>query len=216
MNNWIMNRLEAMGNWVFALAYVNVLWLLFTLAGAVVFTITPATVAMMTCIRRWKEDPSYTIRFDEYRKLFKSEFREASRLNLFLLPVLIMLILNTGLLLHSQMEIPLILMVMYIISVVFSAVMFMHIFTVYALLNKRSLQAVTASVVFGFSHPFHSMMSFLLIVLVFLLIFSTSGLAMFFGISLISYVLFRRNCMLYEKDLSDDEEPRPHTEAVSL
>ena len=205
-----------MGNWVFTLAYVNVLWLLFTLAGAVVFTITPATVAMMSCIRRWKEDPSYTIRFDEYRERFKSEFREASRLNLYLLPVIAMLILNTGLLLSSQAELPMMLMVMYIISVAFSAVMFMHVITVYVLLNKRSIQTVTASVLFGFSHPFHSTVSFLLVVLVFLLIFSTSGLALFFGVSLISYILFHRNSMLYEKDLSHDEEPQSQVEAVRL
>ena len=39
--------------WVMRLAYLNLLWIGFTLAGAVIFGLAPATAAMFAVTRQW-------------------------------------------------------------------------------------------------------------------------------------------------------------------
>lgn len=40
-------------NWIMRLAYVNFLWILFTLAGFIVFGFFPATIATFAVVRKW-------------------------------------------------------------------------------------------------------------------------------------------------------------------
>lgn len=49
----VANGLNHFCTWVMRLAYLNVLWILFSLAGLVVFGLMPATAAMFTVAREW-------------------------------------------------------------------------------------------------------------------------------------------------------------------
>lgn len=59
--------------WMLKAAYINVLWILFTLAGLVVFGIFPSTIAMFTVVREWfrkEEIPILPTFFQTFRKEF--------------------------------------------------------------------------------------------------------------------------------------------------
>ena len=210
-----MERLDQYGQWIFNLAYVNLLWLLFTAAGLIFLSIFPATIAMITCIRRWREMPDRGVKFDEFLKIFKKEFKGANRLGLFILPIIVLATVNTNLVVTYNSEIPLVLMMMYVISLMFLFVLFIHLFTVYVYFEKRPLQAIVTSISFGFSKPFKTMITFMFLTLVLMLIFSTAGAAMFFGVSLAGYMLVRRNGRHYEQVASEQFSFR-QKEAVSV
>ena len=43
-------------NWIMRFAYVNLLWIIFTLAGLIIFGVFPATIAMFAIVRKWIRD----------------------------------------------------------------------------------------------------------------------------------------------------------------
>jgi uncharacterized membrane protein YesL len=49
----VTNGVYRFCEWVTRLAYLNLLWIMFSLAGLVVFGVMPSTIAMYTVTRRW-------------------------------------------------------------------------------------------------------------------------------------------------------------------
>ncbi|MCI4139356.1 DUF624 domain-containing protein, partial [Bacillus vallismortis] len=69
---------------VMRLAYLNVLWLLFSLAGLVVFGFMPATAAMFSVTREWAKGNTDAPVFSFFFQAFKKEWRAAQILGLIL------------------------------------------------------------------------------------------------------------------------------------
>lgn len=51
MDGW--NKFNQIANWTFNIAYLNLIWILFTIIGLVFFGIFPATAAMFAIARKW-------------------------------------------------------------------------------------------------------------------------------------------------------------------
>ncbi|MCM3694017.1 YesL family protein [Neobacillus niacini] len=69
----MITKVNVIGDWVFRLVYVNILWLLFSLLGLVILGIFPATASMYTVIRKWlnNEDvATFRVFTETYRKEF--------------------------------------------------------------------------------------------------------------------------------------------------
>ncbi len=68
--------LTRFAEWFSRLAYINLLWILFTIVGLVLLGFIPATVAMFTVIRTWLKgnlNPPNTV-FQLFWKTYKQEF----------------------------------------------------------------------------------------------------------------------------------------------
>ncbi|WP_134698808.1 YesL family protein [Ammoniphilus sp. YIM 78166] len=68
--------------WVMRLAYVNLLWVVFTLAGLIVFGAMPATLAMFAVARRWVMGDGDVPVFPLFWKVYQAEFKRANGLGL--------------------------------------------------------------------------------------------------------------------------------------
>ena len=66
-------------NWFVRLAYINILWILFSLAGLIIFGFFPATVAMLATLRQYlqKNDPPV---FKTFWNYYKTEFFASNKL----------------------------------------------------------------------------------------------------------------------------------------
>lgn len=69
--------------YLWKLAYINLIWILLTLSGLVVFGIYPATVAMLTVIRQLSEQEDLPI-LRTFWTAYKKEWTAANKLGLFL------------------------------------------------------------------------------------------------------------------------------------
>lgn len=49
----VLSKYTQIANWAFNIAYLNILWILFTLVGLFIFGIFPATAAMFAVVRKW-------------------------------------------------------------------------------------------------------------------------------------------------------------------
>lgn len=72
--NW-KSALARFAEWFSRLAYINILWIAFTLLGLVLFGFIPATVAMFAVIRQWgmgtlDDRPLFSIFWGYYRQEF--------------------------------------------------------------------------------------------------------------------------------------------------
>lgn len=69
----LTNGLHGFCVWVMRLAYLNLLWLLFTLAGLGVAGLMPATAAMFTVTREWvKGNPDASV-FSVFLRAYKEK-----------------------------------------------------------------------------------------------------------------------------------------------
>lgn len=70
--------------WITRFAYINVLWIFFTLAGGIILGLFPATIAMFSLIRQWLKGHSDMPVFTSFWNYYKSEFWKSNRLGLFI------------------------------------------------------------------------------------------------------------------------------------
>ena len=81
-----MSGFQIIFEWAVKLAYLNILWILFSLLGLGVFGVGPATVSMFAVIRkclRYGTDFSMT---KEFVEIYQSNFWYANRIMLVLIP----------------------------------------------------------------------------------------------------------------------------------
>lgn len=74
-------------NWVVRLAYINILWILFSLVGLIFLGIGPATVSVFTVIRKLLDDSSDISIGKLFIQTYKKEFWSANKLMLIVFPV---------------------------------------------------------------------------------------------------------------------------------
>lgn len=71
----IMNGLD----WIATLAYLNILWLGFTLAGGIFFGAGPATFAVNALVKKKQEQGDLSHVFSKFKTEFKQHFKEGNR-----------------------------------------------------------------------------------------------------------------------------------------
>ncbi len=77
------NSLYTMLEWVMRFAYLNLLWVLFTLAGVVVLGIYPATTAMFSIMREWLRGNSDLPVFNTFWSYYKKDFWKSNHLGIY-------------------------------------------------------------------------------------------------------------------------------------
>jgi len=69
----LVDKIDLISRWVVKLAYLNILWFLFCIAGGVILGWAPATVGVFTILKKWDEEghiPIFSTFFYTYKKAF--------------------------------------------------------------------------------------------------------------------------------------------------
>lgn len=122
--NQIVGKVDGILRWVTRIAYVNILWLVFTLLGLVAFGLFPATTAMLFISRKWLAGEVDFPYFKTFIRAFKADFIKANGLGWILTVIGGILFLNYQLL-QSGTE--------FHISVIFAFYLFVFLYTVVVL-----------------------------------------------------------------------------------
>lgn len=178
------SRLYRMSETMMYLAYINILWFLFTVAGLVVFGFFPATAALFAVLREleMKEDVKV---FPFFWETFKKTFLKANLIGLIFVGVGYILYVDWMYIFYFEGgSNPLIflttclLSILYIISFFFTFTMFVH----YELTTFHYLKN---TVLFTISQPAASLMVLLSIFVTLFAIWIVPGIIPFFSLSLV-------------------------------
>lgn len=195
----IKGKLYRMSEYVMAIAYLNILWILFTLVGGVILGIHPATAAMFKSLKEWRDDEADSVSFTNFKNDFKAQFKHANILGVFL-NILIFMVAFNGMLVYTNREIihPA-LMVVYIVSVVLATVILLFAYPVHVYYKNDTKTTFVYSLIVGMSHPFTTIVLLVLSLLIAITIYSTSGLPLFFGISLSAFIIMKFTYRVFSK-----------------
>lgn len=201
-----MAGLYRLSEWIMRLAYVNILWILFTLIGGVILGIGPATAGMFTVVRKMvmgaDEIPVFTIFKDVFRKEFK-------RSNL-----LLFIITCTGILLYFdfrffQMQEGLFFTLVSYFTLGLFLVYFLILLFIFPLFVHYQMKVIhyfRSASIFVIMQPIITILMAFGCYLVYSLLIALPGLIFFFGGSLFSYILMKLAYLSFKK-----VESRVHT-----
>ncbi|MED2943404.1 YesL family protein [Bacillus swezeyi] len=153
--------------WVMRLAYLNLLWIGFSLAGAVVFGLAPATAAMFAVTRQWVMGNTDIPVFQTFFQTFKKEWAKSSVLGLILSSIALLLYVDfniAAVYFHDQPAVFSIFISLFIIY----AIILLYTFPIDVHFEMKRTEVLKYSFMIGFSRP----------LITFLMIFSALGMAL--------------------------------------
>lgn len=180
-----MSKLFNVCEWIMKLAYVNLLWFFFTIAGLIVFGIMPATVSLFTIVRKWQMKETELPIWETFLSAYKKEFRKSNLLGLMLLLIGGFLILDFILLNQIAGFLKLVLFAPLLIISGLYLITLLYIFPVYVHYELKITEYIKNSCLVGILH-LH--MTLLLIAaaasLIFLMLYQPSFIPFFSIVSL--------------------------------
>ncbi len=183
-------RIYHVCEWITRLAYVNILWGLFMLAGAVIFGVAPATVALFTVVRKWLLFSDHNVPiFKTFFRTYKKEFLRANKIGLFIGLVAYILYIDFLYIANVGEAFQLVFSVFLFVILVFYAITLLYIFPIYVHYELRFLQYIKYSFFIGMANPLMTLTMFLSIILLTILFIYIPGLIPFFSVSLVSVIL---------------------------
>ncbi|MFJ7727930.1 YesL family protein [Neobacillus sp. NPDC097160] len=186
----LINNINTACDWVVKLLYLNLLWILFTIAGLVVAGIFPATVAMFTVMKGYLAGENVRV-FNSFKKVYKEEFKRANRLGIVLL--IIPIILYTDWLFTNYLSgtMEMIAKGILIGSTCLYGITLIYVFPVYLQVNKKVFTTLKMAFLIGITYPFYTfMMLSSIISLLFLFVFLPMAGYLFFASGLACIITF--------------------------
>ncbi|WP_050184026.1 YesL family protein [Domibacillus robiginosus] len=183
----LMGKLQVICEWVTRLAYVNLLWILFTLIGLIGAGFAPATVAMFSVVRQWVRGHETVPVFATFWDVYKKEFFKANLLSGGM-GILISVILIVGFMMGSLSPVFSGLMIGLLFLV---AVVFLYLIPVYVHFEYSFKDMIKTSFILSTVFPFRTiaMIGSTILAVVIAITFPAVGV-LFFG-SASSFVLMK-------------------------
>lgn len=186
--------------WAMKLAYVNLLWTIFTLLGFGVFGFMPATVAMFSVIRKWnmgEEDiPVFKTFWDTYRK----EFFKANGLGIILFIIGYILVIEFQILRLQENIIYFIVSFGVLAIFILYAIVLTYFFPIYVHFNLKITDYLKWPFIIGVVHPILTLfMMGGFAAIVYVTYITIPAILFFFGGSVTAYFIMWGASKTFEK-----------------
>ncbi|MDR4984707.1 YesL family protein [Bacillus cereus] len=174
---------------VMRIAQFQLLWIVFTLCGGVIFGIMPATVALYTTVRKWMMNNNDNLSFVKvYWTTFRKEFWKANALGIMLALSGLLIYLNLSLIRFSNGAAYWFLLIfVFMLSILFF-ILLLYIFPVYVHFDIKFSRYFSVSLLIGILSPFHTLLMIIGYYVLILLFKTIPGLIPFFSVSLFSFL----------------------------
>lgn len=172
--------------WITFIAYINFLWVLFTLLGVIIVGLPPATLAMFTVTKKViiERIPDVKI-FPTYWQVFKDNFFSA---NAFIWPLYIIgyvLFIDFQYLSNLTGVMYYVMLFVFVNAAIILVIICVYIFPVQLKFNKGILETYKLSFVIGISYPFTTITLLVTVLVLGLMLERIPGTIPFFAASLV-------------------------------
>lgn len=188
--NGFVNGFYNFSVWITRLAYVNILWVAFTIVGLGILGFLPATAAMFAVVRKWIMDNEDIPIFKTFWKSYRKEFKKAN--------VIGYILVLTGYVLFAELQILWAQenTVYFVASFGVLAIFFiyfiilLYLFPIFVHFNLKTFQYIKWPAIIGIVHPILTIVLGVGILFIHYLTFVTlPALLFFFGGSVTAYIL---------------------------
>ncbi|UOE93045.1 YesL family protein [Alkalihalobacillus sp. LMS39] len=196
MNGWVggFYRVSVI---ISRLAYMNLLWMLFTLVGFGLFGIMPATVALFAVMRKWIIQNEEFPLFSTFWQCYKAEFVKANGFGLFFAFFGFVLYINFSLAAEQVIWMTVIRYVLLVLTIVF-LMTFLLFFPVYVHVKSKGTHYIKSAFLLSIAYPQYMILMGIAIVAVQYVLMFLPGLIPFFTASLISYVMTKIASIIFK------------------
>jgi uncharacterized membrane protein YesL len=197
--NTLANRAFAATEWISKFAYINLLWIGFSLAGLIVLGFFPATIAMFTIIRKWLKGETEIPIFRTFWTTWRSELFRSNGLGLLVAAVVGLIVFNlvfverSGTGFTSVIQIPIYLFMFAVILTI------LYLFPVYVHFELKWFQIVKNSFLMMLISPIENIVMIAGIVAVLFVVKFIPALGFFFGGSLIAAIIMSAAYLVFGK-----------------
>lgn len=182
---WLYN----LADFIMRLAYVNLLWILFTLMGVVVLGGFPSTVALYTVTRKWVLKKTDISVWKTFWGTFKREFGKANLVGYLFLIIGTILFADLKFFQSHHGSGFLLIYYVFLMLFIFYSIMGMFLFPVYVHFELKTLHYLKQTFFFILSRPIEALLAAAGCFAVYLLMIKSPGLILFFSMSLTAYIL---------------------------
>ncbi|UOR11437.1 YesL family protein [Halobacillus amylolyticus] len=184
--NLFGSQLYRIMEWVTRFAFLQVLWIVFTIAGLGIFGIFPSTIAVFSIIRNWILGKDHTPLFKSFIHYYKTEFWKSNLLGAFVLIIVSLISIDIYYVQLSSIftwtYIPLFSFML--ISVLF----IFYTFPVFVHYDLTILQTLKNSFLIMLISPIQSLLIIISLISLFIIMRYLPALGFIFGISSYSFV----------------------------
>ena len=185
-------------NWFVRLAYINILWILFSLIGLVIFGFFPATVAMLATLRQFlrKNDPPV---FKTFWNYYKTEFIGSNKLGAIIAAIGCILFININFLQSTNGKLS---EILYYPILIMSCIYFLaicYLLASYVEFEQTLRTHIKNSLLVMMYNPLSSLFIIFGFAAVYYAVTFLSGLGFFFSGSVLGLVILSSATLTYRK-----------------
>ncbi|MGP4038778.1 YesL family protein [Gracilibacillus sp. D59] len=185
-------------HWIYKLAYVNLLWILFTLIGGVLLGFMPATVALFTIMRKWIMGEDAVAVFNMFWNTFRQDFIKSNLLGIVLFGIGYVLYIDLAILPDDGVWWSLLRYGIIVCSILFLIVIF-YIFPVYVHYKLKNPSYIKYALLLGIAYPHITIAMLIGVVMLYVILYNIPGLIPFFTASLLAHLLMLLSVQVFRK-----------------
>ncbi|SEN53442.1 Uncharacterized membrane protein YesL [Amphibacillus marinus] len=186
----IWSKLNQIALWVSRLAYLNLLWVFFSLIGFIVFGLMPATISMFVIVRKWRENETDFPLFSFFWTIYKQHFKQANLLGGCLYLFTFLLLMNyayAGQISTQSWYTPFLFLT--IIASFLFIILCMYIGPVFTYYRFSFKHYLGYSIHIGLANLLHTIAMLVCLYGVYYLTMKVPGLSLFFSISVSAFIV---------------------------
>lgn len=200
MMNGFVQVYYRVSEWIMRLAYVNMLWVIFTLLGLGVLGIMPATAGMFSVIRKWVLQKDDIKVFPTFWKTYKKEFFKTNLLGIVFFSIGYIFSIELHILRSSDQLMHMTASFVVILLIIFLVIILLYFFPIYVHFNLRIIDYIKWSFIIGIIHPILTIVLIIGLSLIFYAAYSTiPALLIFFGGSVPAYLMMSSISKTFDK-----------------
>lgn len=206
MDGWIGGVYRG-SEWIMRLAYLNILWVLFMIAGLGVFGFFPSTAAMFAVTRKWMMGETEEPIFRTFWKAYKKDFVQVNLIGLILLMIGFFLYFDLRFA-QAQQGFVAILRYFFLGLLFFYFIMTLYIFPVFSHYKLKTIEYIKYAFIIAIGKPVQTFLMIAGSIVIYYLLRFIPGLIPLFSGSLISVVLMWGAARSFPKLINNKEIAR--------
>lgn|SRR5690625_3119973 len=200
----VMGAIHQIADKVSKLAYLNLLWIVFTLMGLFFFGLFPATIAMFTVLRKIVLNEEFKL-FRLFWGTYKKEFFKGNLIGLVLVLINGITYTNFVFFREATGAIEVLLYPMGVMGILL-LLMSLFVFPVYVHFDLQFLQIFKTSFIFMLLYPLSSLSVVVNSLIYFIILYQLPVLVIFFSASIIGLIIMTSTNRAFKKNAEKIEE----------